>query len=307
MGQAANKKIICLSCGRKMGNSEILLKEACMGAEEIGVETEIIRAMELNLKPCIGCEKCAGALAKGGKAICAIKDDDMEWLFEKILTEDCGLIIGCPIYHLTINGHFKIITDRMLPWLFNNPEKLYKKTSVGASICVGGGLEDWTPMGLPFVNLFLLHNRIIVDQLQINDAAEIGQVMVDEKSLQQARKLGKNVAKALKLPIDEVKFMGVKPEIFCPVCYSNLLQVSNNLPHVRCPICNVNGVISAAGSDMTVEWDDNDVKNNRWSEYGIKEHNEHIAMNIKRYFEKDLVTVKKLKTKYKNISRVIAP
>lgn len=50
------KKIIGLSCGRKNGNSEYLLKEALMGAEEPGVEGEIIRAMELRVKPCKGCE-----------------------------------------------------------------------------------------------------------------------------------------------------------------------------------------------------------------------------------------------------------
>jgi multimeric flavodoxin WrbA len=48
------KKIIGLSCGRVNGNSEILLKEALMGAEEIGVESEIIRAMELRVKHCRG-------------------------------------------------------------------------------------------------------------------------------------------------------------------------------------------------------------------------------------------------------------
>ncbi len=39
------KKIIGLSCGRVNGNSEILLKEALMGAEEIWVQSDIILAM----------------------------------------------------------------------------------------------------------------------------------------------------------------------------------------------------------------------------------------------------------------------
>jgi len=47
------KKIIGLSCGRKNGNSEILLKEALMGAEELGLGicSEIIRAMDLRIQP----------------------------------------------------------------------------------------------------------------------------------------------------------------------------------------------------------------------------------------------------------------
>lgn len=62
------KKTVGLSCGRKYGNSEILLKEAFIGAEELGVESEIIRAMELRVKPCIGCETCSMSLSKGGPA-----------------------------------------------------------------------------------------------------------------------------------------------------------------------------------------------------------------------------------------------
>ena len=53
---AKTKKIIGLSTGRKNGNSEILLKEALMAAEELGVESDIIRAMDLRVKPCTGCE-----------------------------------------------------------------------------------------------------------------------------------------------------------------------------------------------------------------------------------------------------------
>jgi hypothetical protein len=73
------KKIIGLSCGRKNGNSETLLKEAAMGAEEFGIETEIIRAAELNIKPCRGCDGCLVALSHGHIASCSVRDDDVEW------------------------------------------------------------------------------------------------------------------------------------------------------------------------------------------------------------------------------------
>src|SRR4030042_7218851 len=76
------KKIIGLSCGRVNGNSEILLKEALMGAEEIGVQSEIIRAMEPRAKSCTGCAACAMAMARGKESRCAIKADDVEWMLE---------------------------------------------------------------------------------------------------------------------------------------------------------------------------------------------------------------------------------
>jgi multimeric flavodoxin WrbA len=45
------KKIVGLSCGRKNSNSEHFLKAALMAAEEEGVETEIIRAMDHKVLP----------------------------------------------------------------------------------------------------------------------------------------------------------------------------------------------------------------------------------------------------------------
>jgi len=108
------------------------------------------------------------------------------------------------------------------------------------------------------------------------------------------------------LPIDEVEFMGPKPKIFCPACYSNLLQVSDNLPHIRCPVCNVNGVISTNGGEMRVEWDDDYIKKHRLTEYGLQEHQEHIKLSFLDY-EKNMSKVKKLSSKYKEFGRIIAP
>ena len=48
-------KLLGLGAGRKMGNSEILLKEALIAAEETGVQVELLRLHDLNIKHCIGC------------------------------------------------------------------------------------------------------------------------------------------------------------------------------------------------------------------------------------------------------------
>ena len=80
-GETKKKKIIGLSCGRKNANCEALLKEAAMGAEEFGVETEIIRASELRIKPCTGCNTCIMSLSKGKLTRCPVKDDDAPWIF----------------------------------------------------------------------------------------------------------------------------------------------------------------------------------------------------------------------------------
>ena len=127
---AQTKKIIGLSCGRANGNGEILLKEALMAAEELGMQSEIIRAMELRVKPCKGCEACSTAMGRGKEARCAIKDDNVPWILEKTLVEDCALIVSAPIYHLRANSYFAAIHERMLPTMFRHPE-IIKKTRVG--------------------------------------------------------------------------------------------------------------------------------------------------------------------------------
>ena len=51
-------KVLGLTCGRRMGNTEVLMKEALMGAEEMGAEVELIRMLDLDIGYCRQCKKC---------------------------------------------------------------------------------------------------------------------------------------------------------------------------------------------------------------------------------------------------------
>ncbi|WP_134904419.1 flavodoxin family protein, partial [Paenibacillus polymyxa] len=91
-------KILGISCGRRMSNSEILVKEALMGAEEIGAEVELIRLNDLQIKPCTGCNACVvSLLEKCDSGDCVIKNDDFGFIEEKIMECD-GLILSSAIY-----------------------------------------------------------------------------------------------------------------------------------------------------------------------------------------------------------------
>ena len=300
------KKIIGLSCGRKNGNSEILLKEALMGAEELGVESEIIRAMELRVKPCTGCESCSIAMSRGKEARCAIKDDDVPWILEKTVVEDCGLIVSGPVYHLRSNSYFEAIHERMLPTMFRHPEVL-KKTRVGAIISVGGGEPEWTPLGLTSMNIFVQHTRKLVDQIQVNYVGRPGAVLMEEKYLKRARQLGQNVARAMMMPIEEVKFVGDETDVSCPVCHCNVLKVPEKLPHVFCPVCWVKGVITLDGDKMKVKWDEEDAKYPRFSERGVFTHLELIKTLQMKFYTEDQEKVKELIKKYVSYGKIIKP
>ena len=77
-------KLLGLVCGRRMGNSELLLREALMAAEELrsDIEVEILRIADLDIKPCAGCKRCLRF--QGGLSAC-IQKDDPPFFFETFM------------------------------------------------------------------------------------------------------------------------------------------------------------------------------------------------------------------------------
>ncbi len=299
--KASPLKVLGLSCGRRNSNSEILLKEACLGAEELGAVTEIIRLHDLNLKPCTGCENCTRNMPSGGEAQCVIKDDDMAFVQEKVWWEDNALILSAPIYYLTAPGLLKVVHDRFIPYLLHGPERSAERARIGASLSVGSGGPKWTPMGLPFLNMFLLFSqRIVVDQLQANGSGQPGAVVLYEDVLVRARRLGRNVAEAMKMPERQVTFVGEASPVSCPQCHSNLIQVTSKLPAVVCPICDIKGTIADEEGKMVVSWDQESVEFPRWSAAVMTEHLEVINKHNARADE-EKERIKAGIEKYRNL------
>ncbi len=329
------KKIIGLSCGRKNAFSESLLKEAAMGAEEFGIETEIIRAMSLKVLPCNGCNQCY----QTGK--CILKDD-VDWILEKTCVEDAALIVAVPCYHIRANGLFTCINERM-NHVFMKDMNILKKTRVGAIIGVGGGGYDaWTSLTLPMVNIFVQETRVLVDQIQVNycgmkewnpwlmkdtprdpnkyraqdyDYDEFYKLTAPQPTkedfhkgaTERARQLGRNVAKAMDMPIEEVKFVGEYTPVSCPVCHCNVIVVPDKLPHVGCPVCWVRGVVSFEDGEMKVKWNEEDVKYPRFGYKGIKHHMEWLFAHAEGDFGKDAEKISNLAKQYKGYGNFIKP
>ena len=298
------KKIIGLSFGRINGNSEILLKEALMAAEEYGIQSEIIRAMELRVKPCKGCESCSVAFTRGLKATCAIKDDDCEWVLEKTCVEDGALIISAPVYHARPNGYFMCITERLLPVMFSHMNIL-KKARVGGIIGVGGG--DWTALQLSLMNIYLQHTRILVDQMQVQYMPRPGAVLADPTIMERARLLGKRIAEAILKPIEQVKYLGEDTPASCPVCHCNVLHIPGKLTEVICPVCAVKGTMVADGNGMVIKWNEEDVKCPRFSEWGITSHMADVGKLHEKFFKEDIGKVNELVKKYVAYGNITRP
>jgi multimeric flavodoxin WrbA len=291
-------KLLGLSFGRKMGNTEVLIKEALMRAEKSGIELGFIRIPDLHIEPCSGCEACAHDLFGGGTGRCVIKDDF--YFLDEHLMECDGVIIGSPVFVLTPTGLFKTVCDRLGPshdMAFRMkateigvakgkekgqlPDERSFKRRIGGLISVGGSISpEWVSLGLPLLNLFTFPSHItVVDQMELIGANHYGNVVQNEKAMERARMLGRHVAEAMGKPADKAAWMGDEPGT-CPVCHSNLLKVTSKNP-VECALCGIHGEMKVNGRGITVTFSEEEQKRSRLTLAGEMEHINEIDSNIK--------------------------
>jgi multimeric flavodoxin WrbA len=289
-------KLLGLSCGRKMQNTEILVKETLRAGEELGVEVGMIRLLDLDIKPCTGCVNCVRSLMQGGPGKCVIKDD--LHIVDEQLMECDGLILGSPVFVLTPHGLLKVISDRFGPahdYAFRmeakkirdakgkgkGPDERSFKNRVAGFISVGGAVTShWLSLGLPLMNLFTFPSHIqIVDQMQVLGVSQWGHVVLNDEAMRRAWKLGQNVAQAMGKSEREVAWMGDEPGT-CPVCHSNLLTVTKKNP-VECAICGISGEIKVDGDRISVTFSEEEQKRARLTVAGKLEHYLEIRDNFR--------------------------
>lgn len=266
-------KILGISCGRRMSNTEILVKEALMGAEAAGAEVEFIRLHDYKLKPCTGCNACVvDLLEKSGSGKCVIRDDDFSVIDEKIL--DCdGMIVGSPIYEKSPTGLLKILNDRMGPshdlafrtiakqirtekniTTGTGPDERSFKRRVASLIAVGG--SEWDTFALPMLHLFALPMQFeVVDKMLVNWVALPGSVTLKEDFIKRARLSGEHIVKTLNTDVSEAEYIGKKGA--CPICHSDVLEIKDG-NKAKCGICGVVGILNMVDGAMKLEVADED-------------------------------------------------
>jgi multimeric flavodoxin WrbA len=300
--KAPTNTIIGLSCGRKNSNSEHFLKAALMAAEEEGVQSEIIRAMDLKVLPCNSCWACL----KTGR--CA--KDDSDWILERTMLGDTAIIVSAPVYHLRSNAYLMILAEKM-NHLFSRKPGIFERRRVGAAISVGGsGYDGWTSLGLTSINLFLQHFSTLVDQVQVDHCAIPGAALTadNEASLERCRQLGKNVARSLQLPFEEWRYLGEEAGVSCPVCHCNIIYIEKDLPEIMCPTCEVHGMVSVTGGRFRVAWNQDDIREPRFSTPKEIHHLEFIQRHeSQEAVDVALPEVQERLRKYNAYGKLIAP
>lgn len=130
----------------KNGNCQYHVEYALNAASEVGdVETELLHLEDYDIKYCKACGGCLRRVHKIQKEAgtvgtfepvpvrgynCGI-DDDMRILHEKLVEAD-GIILGAPVYILSVPGQLKTFIDRCRT--FAHDYRL--KGKVGASLSV---------------------------------------------------------------------------------------------------------------------------------------------------------------------------
>jgi multimeric flavodoxin WrbA len=319
-------KMLGLTCGSKKGNSEILIKSALMGAEELGMEVELLRMSDLDIRPCIACPLGTCPSMIKGPTGCVIKDD-APFLYDKMM--DCDAIIfSVPIYTKTPPGQLKAIGDRILgpkvDVAFKIEQKKLKEESanpifadawidervfknrVGGLISVGGATSpDWVNLGLPLLHIMTFSWQIaIVDQMQVMGAGFPGSVLVNEdKPVERAKKLGRNIAEQVGKPFNNVEYKGDDPGI-CPVCHLNMIAFRNG--YVECVVCGSHGQIKMVGDKPTVEFPEEWQKKSILQLEGKRIHFYEIMEVTKKHMPQ-MEKIKELAKPYHEYDRLIKP
>jgi len=306
-------KILGLACGRKMDNTEILVKEALMEAEKLGASTSFLRLIDLDIKPCRGCSTCLKSMFEGGEGKCVI-DDDLGILDEYIMECD-GLILGSPVLTSTPSALLKAVCERFAPSHDNcfrmeakkiaarkgikGPDERSFKNRAGAFISAGGGLS-YVALSVPLMHFFTFPMGIeVVDQMPLSGLWYGSAGIIErEDVLRRARILAKNVVEAVKNLPGGTKWMGDDPGI-CPVCHSNLFVLGRRNP-VECPVCGTKGYIKMNGDEITVDFQGQDLKRSRFSLESKLDHwNELLSYATKTGQVEDRAEIEKKLQKYR--------
>lgn len=149
---------------------------------------------------------------------------------------------------------------------------------------------------MPCLNYFIFAiNTDLVDSMMAYGPGP-GQVLLDDKVVQDANRLGRNVARAVAGALSDDDKLAQKQDS-CPVCQSDLLKVIG--PKVECPICRVEGVIEPANGSLRVRWDDDAETKHRWTPENRVTHMNEWVLATEDMYRARKKEVAKLRARYK--------
>ncbi len=274
---------------RRLGNTEILVKEALMGAEEQGAEVEVMRWTDYHILPCDGLATCLF----GGTG-CALRDkDDHNYLLEKIYECD-GLIFGAPCYLLEVPAIVKRFIDRLFVLMSSPPPATMRGKP--AAIIIPYATRGWTSYAFLQPNLMLLELGMTVIDRALIHIQGMSEAAADERALGRARKIGVAVAQAIKT--GDMTYRG-EPGI-CPVCHDRNVHILKGNETVECGLCGIRGRLTIENGKIKVHFPEEQVKWHRFSVENIYRHFTYEIKPSKDYFVKMWPVLKEKRRRYRD-------
>lgn len=276
---------------RRLGNTEILVKEALMGAQEQGAEVDIIRWTDYKILPCEGDATC---MFMGRE--CKNKDkDDHDYLLKKMYQFD-GVIFGAPCYILEVAAIVKQFIDRLFV-LSSQPSQMRGKP---AGIIIPYATRGWTSYS--FLQPTILLKQLgmeIIDQVLIHIQA-MAEAANDQRALDKAHKIGVEVATAIKTGNNT--YLG-DPGI-CPVCHDRIIRIFKDNEAVECPTCGIRGQLSIENGKIRIHFPEEETKWGRFAEQTAYRHITYEIKPSKDFFVRTWPILKEKRRKYKDYLKI---
>lgn len=246
---------------RKKGNSEILAKEALMGAEEAGAEVELLRMTDYQIEACQGFGLCL--FREEG---CHI-DDGVKSIWSRIDEAD-GILLSVPCYFLESTAVLKQLIDRA--WVLAHRGTFRGKY---ASVIVPYATRGWIPYAMLQPNIFcgILGLRVI--HRAAFNIQGLGEAVHDGEMIKKAHRIGKELALAVK---DNDPAYRSEPGL-CPICQDWNIRVLKDRRFVECPTCGIRGMLTVKDGRIEVEFDEKAMTEYRFDpEVGYNHFTYHI-------------------------------
>ncbi len=278
-------KVFGICCGRKNGNTEIMMKEAFRVIEtECGAQCNFVRLQEAYIKPCSGCETCImHHWVNHDPDFRCVQPADADHFYEieQYIREADAVIVSSPCYNLLPAGI-------LITWLNklhssgDFRDVVHANPKIGATFVVGG--SDYTNFCLDITNMITMELAgsygAIVDKCGFNFVPAVGAVVLEDEILNRMRTLGKNVADALlaKEKKETIKYRGEAG--VCPICHGNYLQKIRGKWY--CPQCYMKAQLHMENQELIVEYTEEAQKASRWTPDGKEDHDTKLALNQKK-------------------------
>jgi multimeric flavodoxin WrbA len=283
-GSEAMKVLGIVASHRQLGNTEILVKEALMAAEEEGAKVEVMRWTDYRILPCEGLATC---LFGGGG--CKLKDkDDHNYLLEKIYESD-GLVFGSPCYIKEATAIVKQFIDRLFV-LTSQPSRARGKPAI---IIMPYATRGWTQYAFLQPNILLSQLGMRVIDRALVHTQGMSEAIAHPEALERVRNMGKALVTAIRT--GDSTYRG-EPGV-CPVCHDRLIRIHKDNETIECGTCGITGRLRIEEGKIKVHFSEEQID---WIRSGRSGHAAYEILPSKDYFQKLRPMLKEGRERYRS-------